>query len=324
MEPLFHELINIKKTKEKAELEIKEREDNLKQEQTKNLQQTSDLQLRQNEAETKINEATKVLTESRNQLAIAETAKLNLSKIYEVQLAVYDELNIKVNYIQSEYSRLSSDISLKENEKVNLSNEVFTLQTDLRGLKKTFASYSNEYASFNKQSNWYIAFYTFVLLIPTCILGFVFYKLFEGSIDLTTIYKKEQHLDVGTIFITRIPFVFISGILIQGSYLIFKLIALKIMDIQSEKLALTKISILAQDIVNLSSEDLKLTDEQISDTNIYLRMEMIKAHLKDTIGKDFEYKVRDSSMFDKLKTNIDSILQPFQRKNSDKSDNEDK
>jgi hypothetical protein len=311
IQPYYLELVNINSSKEKTIKELSEKEVSLKKG-FENLEiEKNSFETKKKEIEATIVELNKNLADLNSQVSTSEKAKAEMIRLYNDEKLKHDELLNKIVLLQGSNSQLESDVTLKQNEKNILNQEVASVQTELRNLKKTFASYSNEYASFNKQSNWYILFYSILLSIPVFVLGFVFYKLFEGSIDLTTVYKKEQGLDIETIFISRIPFVVVAGILIQGSFVIFKLISLKIMDIQSEKLALSKIAILAQDIVNLSSEGLNLNDEQIFDTNIYLRMEMIKAHLKDSIGKEYEYKIRDISILDSLKERLSLFLLPF-------------
>ena len=75
-----------------------------------------------------------------------------------------------------------------------------------------------------------------------------------------------------------------------------------------EKLNLTKLSIIAKDIVDLSSKDLELTDEQIQEANIYLRSEFVKAHMKEILGKDFEYQVRDKTILKSIGKKIENLL----------------
>lgn len=310
LEPYYNRFIDL----ENSMKEMKEINDkavnSLKSKEEIFLKTKQEFESQKPQLEAKITELNSLLNNINTSIAEKEKEKNKTIALYESEKTKLEELNSKLTILQGSLSQLSSDISNKTNEKNNLSLEVTDVQSKLRDLKKTFATYANEYSSFNKQSNLYIGFYSLLLFIPVFILGFVLYELFKGTVDLTTLYKKEENLDIKIVFLSRLPFVSIAGFLIYGSFQIFKLISLKIMDIQAEKLSFSKISIVAQDIVNLSTEGLTLTDEQIQDTNIYLRIEMLKAYMKETIGKDFEYKVRDQAIFDSVKDQIILKLLP--------------
>lgn len=311
LEPYFQELVDSDAAKQVKLDEIVNREAKLKKEREALDTEKNAFESQKATLEKQISTAKKVVEELEVEIESLKNDKEAAAKELEAEVSNLSEQQGKLSHMQTTLSQLESDIATKATEKTNLSEEISKIQTELRSLKKTFATYTNEYASFNKQSNWYIVFYSVLLSFPICVLGYVFYRLFDGAAALATIYQTQPNISTQTIFLTRLPFVTIAWILIHGSYVIFKLISLKIMDIQSEKLALSKIAIIAQDVVNLSSEALNLSDEQIQDTNIYLRMELVKAHLKETIGKDYEYKIRDNSILDSIRETIASKIMPF-------------
>lgn len=195
---------------------------------------------------------------------------------------------------------LTQMIAQRENGISELDNHLKNKQSKLRELTSLLSLYSNEYSSFFRQGNWYIILYSILAALPLCLMAFVTYELFKGAVDLTVKYTVEPQMNLWAIFVTRAPFVAVAGFIMQGAYLAFKLLILKIMDIQTEKMALSRISIVAQDVVQLSAQDLKLTDEQIHDANIYLRMDMIKAHMKEQLGKEYQYRTRDISILNKI------------------------
>lgn len=310
VEPYYHFLVDI----ENAEAVFRQKQDSEKKqfdsEKRKFLEEKAAFEQKVPETEARIAAETAKLQALQKATLEAEKKKEAAVHAHEMESAKLEEINAKLAASQANYAQAEASVAQKKNEHSDLSKDVATLQTNLREMKRTFATYSNELASFNKLSNWYIGFYAILLVIPVAVLAFVLLKVFDGSIDLTTLYKRENNPDITTIFMTRLPFVAVAGFLIYGAYGIFKLIAMKIMDTQSEKLALLKISIIAQDVVNLSNDGLDLTPEQIQDANIYLRMELIKAYMKNTIGKDFEYRVRDGAILDSIKEHIIARLMP--------------
>lgn len=310
IEPHFHHLIDLKKTESESMKVVADAREALERDRQA-------LALHKTEFDSQIAGLTSRIAELQTNydsikmdIVNSEKARADAVSALESEKLKLDEATNKLSAAQTNFALIEAQAAQKQNEYFSLTQDVSALQTKLRNLKKTFATYSNEYASFNKQSNWYILFYSALLVAPIVVLGFVLFKLFDGAIDLTTMYTKKGNLDLLTIFVTRLPFVTIAGFLIYSSYAIFKLIAMKIIDTQSEKLSLAKLSIIAQDNVNLSSEGLKLTDDQIHDANIYLRMELVKAYMKNEIGSDFEYKARDSAIFDSIKGQIISRLIP--------------
>ncbi|MGE8722239.1 hypothetical protein ACO2KH_12965 [Leptospira terpstrae] len=310
LEPFYLQLIDINETETKSIEKINQEKSTLENDKKNLSVAKTEFESQKATLDQQILDRKTTLVEINKSITEAEKNKADTIAFYEIEKVKLEDMNSKLSSSQTNVAQAEALVAQKENEKQNLTLEVSELQTKLRNFRKTFASYPNEYAYFNKISNWYIAFYSILLVIPVGVLGYVLRKLFQGSIDLTTIYSKTINLDITAIFLTRLPFVAVAGFLIYGSYEIFKLIAMKIIDTQSEKLALSKISIIAQEASNLSSVGLSLSDEQIQDANIYLRMEMIKAYMKETIGKDFEYKVRDFAILDSVKDQIISRLMP--------------
>ncbi len=214
--------------------------------------------------------------------------------------AQLEKVKAEVTQYQTNRDDLTKQITASRSNLKELEETIRVRQSDLRDLTRTLSLYANEYKSFFRQGNWYIILYSLLAFVPLCIMAFVVYQLFHGAVQLTQIYKTEPNLEPWTLFITRIPFVLVAGFLIQGAYYVFKLLALKIMDIQGEKMALSRLAIVAQDVVEISGAQLELSDEQIHDATIYLRMELLKAYMQQHIGKDYEYRVRDRSLLDRV------------------------
>jgi uncharacterized coiled-coil protein SlyX len=251
------------------------------------------------ELETKqasLSQAIDELTESQAE------AEANNIKAQEDLTVITEKLNSQkedLNKKKSEYTDLEGSLGKAKANLKSTRDEISKNESEIRELVKKYSLLSNEYASYNLQGNNFIRFYTILSILPiSLIVGFV-YKLYCGTVDLTTMYKADPGIDLLTIFSTRMPFVTLGIGIITASFIVLKLLIMKIFDIQSDKMALTKLSILAQDVVNVSAEDLELTDFQVHEANIYLRMELLKSYMKGDISRDFQYKIRDKELLDK-------------------------
>jgi len=293
-------LVNIKNYKESTEKEIAAERGALQAKQTAAATevaaakqtvetlttQLTDIQAKKVTADTQLATAVKALADKN-----AELAAINV----EVA-ASSDKLKNATDGLEkseSENRRL-----VGENEK--LKEDILGKQAELRALKKESAMYSNEYASFSKQGNKYMWAYGLLSLIPLGLLSVTAYKIFENAIRFDEMKQLLAENEVSEIFMLRLPFVLVASGLITASYYILKLLILKMIDIQTEKMSLSKLSIFAQDAVNLSSVDYNLTPEQIFEANIYLRMDLLKNYMTNEIDRNYKYSLRDKQLLDNV------------------------
>lgn len=289
---------------EAAAADIANREANLTQREAALQKEKAALDARTPQLQASIN----TLTTNESQLKARVAALQAQEASDEAKLQEQKDKNEK---LKAEHNDLTSRISSQKAYIEGIQTEVNTKESELRGLKKNLSMYSNEYKSYYAQSNTYIRIYSGLFLIPLVIIGTILVMMLKGAVDLTVIYKSEPNLNIMNIVLTRLPFVTVSIFILEVSYLLAKALIYKIFEIQNQKMVLSKLSILAHDMVDISSVGTKLTDEQIIETNLYLRMSLLRSYLENEVGKSYEYPVKDKTLFEKIKAILPSPKLPM-------------
>ena len=70
--------------------------------------------------------------------------------------------------------------------------------------------------------------------------------------------------------------------------------------ISNRRMDLTKVSIVAQDVSDASTQGLDFTDEDVYELNTKLKMDVLKSHLKGYVADDYEYDI-DVTLWERFK-----------------------
>ena len=225
------------------------------------------------------------------------------------------ELNDEVNNLETQRKLLKEDNqALKDStsqldEKSNtLNKNIPLLEQEIKKLTANKNIFSTEMAEYIKQANNHIVTYFFLSLIPWILIACVSYLVFNKTADLSTIYNLSDDIDVFTIFWTRLPFALITISILFVSYEISKVFVQNMMKIQSQKRIFAKIGIVAKDVADSSILELEsLTDSEKFTLRTKLKMDLLKSHLSNDIGENYEYKIK-TSLFSHLPKLFDKKL----------------
>ncbi len=177
----------------------------------------------------------------------------------------------------------------------NLNKEIPKQERELKELIADKNIFSTEMAEYVKQADRHIRTYLFLSIIPWLLIACISYIIFTNAADLSTIYNKLDDVEVFTIFWTRLPFALITISILFVSYEVSKTFVQNIMRIQSQKRVFAKIGIVAKDVADSSIVDLdNLTDNEKFELRTKLKMDLLKAHLSNDIGENYEYKIKTS------------------------------
>jgi len=114
--------------------------------------------------------------------------------------------------------------------------------------------------------------------------------LFSGAVDLTQLWKEQENVSISTVFLTRIPFVIIALALLEVcGYVVGRLFS-GIIRINRQRLSLSKLSIVARDVSVAAAQNLELDSDQMYENEVRLKMELLRGHMTDDLGAEFEYK----------------------------------
>lgn len=213
--------------------------------------------------------------------------------------ALDDEVNnleIQRKSLKEDKKILEDSTSQLEEKSNTLNEEIPRLEQEIRKLTADKNIFSTEMAEYIKQANNHIKIYFTLSLIPWLLIACISYLVFNGTADLSTVYNAlDGEIDVFAIFWTRLPFALITISILFVSYEISKVFVQNMMKIQSQKRVFAKVGIVAKDVADssiLGLEDLK--DSEKFELRTKLKMDLLKAHLSNNIGENYEYNIKTS------------------------------
>ncbi len=243
-------------------------------------------------------EREKAFEEKREQIASLEKTKAALDSEIGKSRSESEGFALKIAEFQVQSDNLKLQIINETSaverliaERNETLDAAMTASSALKRLKDELKMFPSEIAPFVEQGNKTIWWYLSIASPFALIIGIVLFVLFSGAADLTQLYKEQQEIDVWTIFLTRLPFVFLCVAMLEICGYIVGRLVFEIIKINRQRLNLSKISIIAKDVVDAASQSAPgLTDSQIVETEMRLKMEMLREHIKDYVGPEFEYK----------------------------------
>lgn len=116
----------------------------------------------------------------------------------------------------------------------------------------------------------------------------MFLILIIGAVDLTTVITAETDVNLAAIVVSRIPYVAVASAIIYACYRLARLFITEVMNINRQRLSLTKISIIAKDISEAAESRLGFSEEQIYANRLKVKMALLGDHIKHLISTEPE------------------------------------
>lgn len=256
----------------------------------------------------------------KGEILLLEQKKIDLTDSLSLQREDLQSLNQTSSKVESDISvrtevmnKLSSDIELKKNdiasasrEKENLLDKNIQAGNDLKKLQDQLDLFPAELSEFNQQGRDKSIRYLKLALAPVAVIIAITGSLLFGAADLTTKYKTIPDIDLVTLVASRLPFAVIAIFILHVSFQLTKILIREVFRINRQQLALSKLSIVAQEVTKSSQDSLNLTDYEIFDLKTKLKMTLLRSHLKTYLDDEFDFEV-DSSIF---KSMLKSIRKP--------------
>ena len=209
-----------------------------------------------------------------------------------------NQLQLKKELLSTENTNLENNIQQLNETSSQLNSKISNQNDELKKLTDDTNIFATEMKEYIEQGNKDILLYTYLSAIPWILIAVVSGIIFFGASDLTTVYNTNmtdgKGIDIATIFWSRIPFVLIVMSILFVSYEISKIFIKNIIHIHKQKRIFTKIGILAKDIAEQSILGLKIDEKDKFELRTKVKMDLLKSHLKNEIGEDYEYKVKTS------------------------------
>lgn len=214
-------------------------------------------------------------------------------------------------------TNLENNIKQLEKSSSSLNIQISTQKDELQKLTENTNLFATELSEYITQGNRDIKLYTLLSIIPWILISIVTGIIFYGSSELTTIYSLitdgvKDKIDINTVFWSRMPFVIIVVSILFVCYEISKMFIKNIIHIQKQKRIFMKIGILAKDVADQSILGLDLTENEKFGLRTKLKMDLLKSHLSNDIGENYDYKIN---------TSIWDYWKEYQLKNQNKRKN---
>lgn len=254
----------------------------------------------------KFNEYKASLSEEINQseeaktVLIEEVEQLNKDKedIEEKLIKINGEVVSLGDQINENYNKLSSvenNIDIKKSELKILNSGILQREAKKKELDSDISLFTDEIKSYVDECRSNINSYSLLCFIPWVLILVVTYKLFDGAAELVIGLNEMNDINVWDVLIGRIPFVFISSLIIITSFMVSEVFFKRIMEIHRDRLKLSKLSIIAKDVSDTEAQGLDLDDQDIYQGRIALKMQLLRSHLSHEIDSDFEFNILDKT-----------------------------
>ena len=232
----------------------------------------------------KITEYALKKTELESEIGIAKAESEQLSK----QLIL---VAVKVSHENERLKDAVAKAAIEEEKQRNVSAAVERETTKLQELVREVRLFPTEISGFIKEGNRSIKWYLAIGFPFLTILIMIVWRLFSNAVDLTQIYRTEEDIEIWTIFLTRVPFIIVAVALVEACGYVVGRLVFEIMRINRQRLEFAKLSIIAKDVSTASANGLEgITEEALFDHETKLKMELLREHMKNYVGKEFEYQ----------------------------------
>ncbi|KYZ87438.1 hypothetical protein A3Q32_12450 [Alcanivorax sp. KX64203] len=193
-----------------------------------------------------------------------------------------------LNQTQARIETANSHIETKTQQRQQLTADVEKAKNELKRLEDNINLFPTEVKGFVEQGAENIKQYITLAAIPIFIIAAVTGMLFLNAADLTH-YSSRENRAVWEIIISRIPYVSVCAAILAACYKLSRIFISEIMRINEQRLNLTKVGIIAKDVTDACNDGLELDDEIRYENRVRLKMELLREHLKNYIGEEYEY-----------------------------------
>ncbi len=177
---------------------------------------------------------------------------------------------------------------MRNDEKTRVTAEIESLNTKLSQLRANIDLFPTELESFVSQGSKNTRTLFWLSAAPIGIIGVMFFLLISGAVDLTTQIDPEDKVNIGALIASRTPYVVVALAIITSCYKIAKFFMLELIEINRQRLNLTKIGIIAKDVSNAAESGLDISEVEKYTLRVRLKMELLKDHLKGYISSNID------------------------------------
>jgi hypothetical protein len=238
------------------------------------------------------------LEAERTEFAALKTERVEIESAVGKAKAESEQLNQVLNSTKETIAKLKTEEkdllhrhTSAEDRRRNLIAQISKDSAQLKMLKDELRLFPSEISGFVKEGNRSISTYIWIGLPFLVVLIIILCLIFVNAVNLTQLYKKVDSIDIWTVFLTRIPFVLVAVALIEASGYVVGRLVFEVIRINRQRVEFAKLSIIAKDVSTAAATRVEnMTDEEVFEAETQLKMELLREHMKNYVGSEFEYK----------------------------------
>lgn len=240
----------------------------------------------------------KKLDAQQTELAALKAERVEIESAVGKAKAESEQLNQLLTSTKETVAKLQTqekDLRQKNNSAEetlrNLSSHISKESEQLQLLKHELRLFPSEISGFVKEGNRSIITYIWIGVPFLAVLIVILTLIFVNAVNLTQLYKEVENIDVWTVFLTRIPFVLVAIALIEASGYVVGRLVFEVMRINRQRVEFAKLSIIAKDVSAAVATKVEgMTEQEVFEAETQLKMELLREHMKNYVGNEFEYK----------------------------------
>lgn len=206
-----------------------------------------------------------------------------------------NDLNTKLEVLRENISNndrelqiIKTELNTKSGQKLEIESIISSKENDLSELRKNIDLFPSELDSFVKQGAINNKTLFWISSIPITIIFVIFVLLVTGAADLSTKITGRDDINILALIVSRTPYVIISVTIIAACYQIVRYFISELINVNRQRLNLTKVSIVAKDVSAAAEAGLELSEIERYALRVRLKMDLLKDHLKGYVSPEFE------------------------------------
>ncbi len=197
----------------------------------------------------------------------------------------------EITGLKNDSAKLSDLLDEKIKNSKILNDHKVALEQELKGLKSDINLFPTEISAFVSQGASNISRYMLLAFLPIVVLFYVTWYVFDSAAGFASAYSSYGASEMVAVLLSRMPFMVVSLGIISASYKIASLFISEIIKINNQRLALSKISIIAKDVSEASERGICLDERELYELRTKLKMDLLKSHLKGYVDDAYTYPV---------------------------------
>jgi|GEM_PF-3790329 len=268
----------------------------------KNSQSTQQLRDRFQSLHSEISSAIEVLSDRENSATAIEQKITELASSQGELSAQVAEKETELNRLQTniegisekteklraESKALENSLRQQNSEREQINEEISEKRAELSRLTSDTNLFSEEIRTFNIQSNTQKRIYFVFALLPITLLGVLCVDVFfHASAYVSASLSWQETLNL---LVSRVPFLGASVAVAWAAYNLGRIFIQKVIDLDRQQLSFSKLAIIAREVSKSAAEDSGLSVDDEYERRVALKMTLIKAHLREELGHEFDYQ----------------------------------